>query len=222
MKPQPLPLDLYLVTDSALAAPRALVDVVAAAVRGGVSLVQLREKQLPAPAFTALAREVLGITRPAGVPLLINDNVEVALAAGADGVHVGQSDVPWQDVRRRLGPDAIIGLSVESWTQAIAASEAKVDYLGVSPVFCTPTKPELQHALGLDGLRAIRATTRLPLVAIGGMNADTAADTIRAGADGLAVVSAICAAPDPEAASRDLLAIIRAAKRARFKPGASA
>ena len=222
MKPHPLPLDLYLVTDSALAAPRALVDVVAAAVRGGATIVQLREKQLPAPAFTALARAVLAVTRPAGVPLLINDHIEVALAAGADGVHVGQSDATWREARRRLGPDAIIGLSVESWAQAIAAAEAEVDYLGVSPVFCTPTKPELSHALGLDGLRAIRAATRLPLVAIGGMNAGTAADAILAGADGVAVVSAICAADDPRAASRNLLTIIREAKRAMIQPGASA
>ncbi len=203
---------LYLVTDRPLCGGRPIEDVVAAAIRGGVTVVQVREKELSTRDFLDVASRIRAITRAAGVPLLINDRVDIALAVGADGVHVGQSDMPPHDARRLMGPDALIGLSVESRDDIAAAESTDVDYLGVSPVFCTPTKAELTRAWGLDGLRAARAQTRRPLVAIGGIHAGNAADVIAAGADGIAVVSAICAAFDPEVAARALRAQILAGR----------
>jgi len=208
-----LPLEalrLHLVTDSALCGARGILAVVEAAVRGGVTCVQLREKSLATRAFVERARALKAWLGPLGVPLLINDRVDVALACGADGVHVGQSDMAPEDVRR-LMPGGLIGLSVESLAQLDAAERAPVDYYGISPVFATRSKHDAAPALGLDGLRAIRAGTRRPLVAIGGIDAGNAARVMAAGADGLAVVSALCSSADPEAAARDL--------RARMAPG---
>ena len=208
-----LPLEalrLHLVTDSALCGARGMLAVVEAAVRGGVSCVQLREKSLDTRAFVERARALKAWLGPLGVPLLINDRVDVALACGADGVHVGQSDMAPEDVRR-LMPGGLIGLSVESLAQLAAAERAPVDYYGISPVFATRSKHDAAPALGLDGLRAIRAGTRRPLVAIGGIDAGNAADVMAAGADGLAVVSALCSSADPAAAAREL--------RARMSPG---
>lgn len=203
---------LYLVTDRELSLGRPLAFIVAEAMAGGATMVQLREKDCSTGTFIALARELLAITRPAGVPLIINDRVDVALAVDADGVHVGQSDMPADIARRLIGPDKILGLSVESLAQAEVAEKLPVDYLGVSPVFVTATKPEATQALGLEGLRAIRRVARKPLVAIGGMNQQTAAVTIAAGADGIAVVSAICSAPDPRSVAIALKTMIRKEK----------
>jgi len=198
-------LRLHLVTDSSLCGARGILAVVEAAVRGGVTCVQLREKSLDTRAFVERARALKAWLAPFGVPLLINDRVDVALACGADGVHVGQSDMAPEDVRR-LMPGGLIGLSVESLAQLDAAERAPVDYYGISPVFATRSKHDAAPALGLDGLRAIRAGTRRPLVAIGGIDAGNAAQVMAAGAGGLAVVSALCSSADPEAAARDLLA----------------
>lgn len=209
----PLPLALYLVTDRTLARGRPLEEIVAAALRGGVTMVQLREKECSTREFIALAERILPLTRACGAPLIINDRVDVALAVDADGVHLGQSDMSCAIARRLLGPDRIIGLSVESTEQAEAAQACDADYLGVSPIHTTPTKPELETGLGLDGLRRIRAIARQPLVAIGGMNAHTIPDALAAGADGVAVVSALCAANDPEAAARELAALVRTHSR---------
>lgn len=200
---------LYLVTDRTLTGDRPLEDVVAAALRGGVTAVQLREKDASTREFIRLAERILALTRPLRVPLIINDRVDVALASGADGAHLGQSDMPVDIARRLMGPDKIIGLSVESVDQAEAAQALDVNYLGVSPIFLTPTKTDLETALGLEGLRRIRAVSRLPLVAIGGVNARTVPDVMKAGADGVAVVSAICSVADPEQAARELAALIR-------------
>ena len=198
-------LRLHLVTDSALCGERGVLAVVEAAVAGGVSCVQLREKQLETRAFVGRARALKAWLAPRGVPLIINDRVDVALASGDDGVRVGQSDMAPADVRR-LMPGALIGLSVESLAQLEAAEAAPVDYYGVSPVFSTATKADAAPALGLAGLAAIRARTARPLVAIGGIHAVNAAAVLAAGADGLAVVSALCAAADPAAAARLLSA----------------
>jgi thiamine-phosphate pyrophosphorylase len=198
-------LRLCLVTDSALCGERGVLAVVEAAVRGGASSVQLREKTLGTRAFVERARALQALLRPLGVPLIINDRLDVALACGADGVHVGQGDMPPEEVRRQM-PQALIGLSLEALAQLPAAERAPVDYYGVSPVFATPTKQDAAPALGLAGLRAIRAGTRRPLVAIGGIHVDNAASVMAAGADGLAVVSALCAAADPAAAARALRA----------------
>jgi len=200
-------LRLHVVTDAVLCGTRGVEAVVAAATRGGATCVQLREKRLDTRTFVERARALKTLLAPLGVPLIVNDRVDVALAAGADGVHVGQNDMAVQDVRR-LMPHALIGLSVESAVQLRAAEHAAVDYFGVSPVFATPSKPDAAPALGLDGLRALRALTTRPLVAIGGIDANNAAAVLDAGADGLAVVRALCAAADPAAAASVLRRII--------------
>lgn len=201
-------LGLYLVTDRELCLGRPVERIVEAALRGGVSCVQLREKSLPTGAFVELARAIKSILEPGGVPLIINDRIDVALAAGADGVHLGQSDLSCLDARKLLGPGAIIGLSVESMDQALDAEVRDADYLGVSPIFATPTKPDIRTAWGLDGLRRLRSRSSHVLIAIGGINPSNAAQVLEAGADGLAVVSAICSAPDPENAARRLREIV--------------
>lgn len=203
-----LDLGLVLVTDRALCSGRPLEDVVQAAVRGGVSAVQLREKKCQPGEFIAIARRLKSVLQPNGVPLIINDRVDVALASGADGVHLGQRDLPVREARRLLGRDAIIGLSVETPAQALDAESLDVDYLGVSPIFSTPTKPDAGAPWGLEGLRSLRARTRRVLVAIGGIDASNAESVLAAGADGLAVVSAICASADPEAAARRLRNVV--------------
>jgi thiamine-phosphate pyrophosphorylase len=200
---------VYLVTDRDLSLGRPLEWIVEQALLGGVSMVQLREKDGETRAFVELAARVQKLTRSRKVPLIINDRIDVALAVDADGVHLGQSDMPYEVARRLLGADKIIGLSVESVEQAHAAEQLDVDYLGVSPVYFTPTKAELQQALGLEGLRHIRAISRHPLVAIGGMNRDTVPAVMEAGADSVAVVSAICSAADPHAAAAELARLCR-------------
>jgi thiamine-phosphate pyrophosphorylase len=199
---------LYLVTDSSLSLGRPIASIVEAAARGGVSAVQLREKSCPADTYIGLARDIKKLLAPFGIPLMINDRVDVALAAGADGVHLGQSDMPAADARKMFGPAAIIGLSVETLDQAAAAENLDVDYLGVSPIFRTPTKADTGEPWGLNGLRKLRALSRHRLVAIGGIDSSNAERVLAAGADGLAVVSAICAAANPEAAARLLHGII--------------
>ena len=194
-------LRLYLVTDQALTRGRSLEDVVAAAVAGGVGCVQLREKALATGEFLARAVALKRLLAPVGVPLVINDRIDVALACGADGVHLGQSDLPPEEARRLLPPHVFIGWSVETPEDVRRAASLPVDYLGVSPVFATPTKTDTRPAWGLAGLRQVRAMTALPLVAIGGIHCGNAAEVLRAGADGLAVVSALCAADDPRAAA---------------------
>lgn len=203
---------LCLVTDRGLCGDRLLEDVVMQAVRGGVACVQLREKELSTRAFLEEPARIKALLSPLHIPLLINDRVDVALAVGADGVHVGQSDMPCELVRRLMGPDAIIGLSVETWEEVERAQDQPVDYLGVSPIFETPTKTDTRCAWGLQGLARIQAYSRHPLVAIGGLNASNLADAVRAGADGIAVVSAICAATDPRRAAQGLNQRLQAAK----------
>lgn len=195
-------LRLYLVTDQALCRGRTLAEVVAAAVQGGVSCVQLRDKHLPTRDFLAQAVALKELLAPLGIPLVVNDRVDVALACGADGVHLGQGDLPPEEARRLLPPDVFIGWSVESPQDVERSAALPVDYLGVSPVFATPTKTDTKEPWGLDGLRRVRAMTGLPLVAIGGIHPGNAGEVLRAGADGLAVVSALCAADDPCAAAR--------------------
>ncbi|HEX5658537.1 MAG TPA: thiamine phosphate synthase [Polyangiales bacterium] len=197
-------LALYLVTDRALCRGRTLSQLVEAAVRGGVTAVQLREKALDTRAFLAEARALKLLLKPLGIPLVINDRVDVALACEADGVHLGQGDMPIEDARRLLPAHVFLGLSVETMAHVHASASLPVDYLGVSPIFATPTKTDTARPWGLDGLREVRAHTKLPLVAIGGIHEGNARALREAGADGLAVVSAICAAEDPERAAAAL------------------
>jgi thiamine-phosphate pyrophosphorylase len=216
MIPRPRPdWSLYLVTDRTLLGKRHPEKVVAAAVAGGVTAVQLREKNLPDREFIGIAARLKALLRPLGVPLIVNDRPDVALASEADGVHLGQRDSSPAEARRILGPGALIGLSVETEIQAKEAGFQDIDYLGVSAVFATPTKADTATIWGLDGLRRLRLLTRHPLVAIGGINASNVAAVIEAGADGVAVVSAILGAESPEEAARDLLRKIKEARLSR-------
>ncbi|PRD64099.1 thiamine phosphate synthase, partial [Malikia granosa] len=173
-------LRLHLVTDAVQCGERGLLAVVQSAVRGGVTCVQLREKSLDTRAFVERARALKALLSPLRIPLLVNDRVDVALAAGADGVHVGQSDMAPQDVRR-LMPGALIGLSIESWQQMHEAERAPVDYYGISPVFATSSKADAAPALGLAGLQQLRRMTARPLVAIGGIQVGNVAAVMAAG-----------------------------------------
>jgi thiamine-phosphate pyrophosphorylase len=206
---------LYLVTDRALCGHRTVDEVVLMALRGGAACIQLREKDLSTRNFVEEAQRIKAIMAPFRTFLIINDRIDVALAIGADGVHIGQRDMPCEIARKLMGPHAMIGLSVETWEDVERARTLDVDYLGVSPVFETPTKTDTRGHWGIEGLKRIRAATRLPLVAIGGLNASNARDAIRAGADSIAVVSAICAAPDPQRAALELHDIIQSALEQR-------
>ncbi|MDR5813112.1 thiamine phosphate synthase [Caballeronia sp. LZ033] len=204
-------LSLYLVLDPVQCGGHdATVQVARAALEGGATLVQLRAPEWHKRAWFDLARDILPLTRAHGVPFVINDHVDVALAAGADGVHVGQRDLPAGVVRDMLGPDALIGLSVSNLEETAAADALAgvIDYLGAGPVYATPTKTDASTPCGIDGLAAIRAAARFPTVAIGGIQANNAADVLRARPAGLAVVSALCRAADPRAAAAALRATI--------------
>lgn len=201
-------LRLYLVTDSGLSLGRPLDEIVGEAVAGGVTMVQLREKEASTRDFVELALRLKPVCKAAGVPLIINDRIDVALAVDADGVHIGQSDMPYEVARRLLGPDKIIGLSVENFDDLERANGLDVDYVGISPVYGTPTKTDTAEPFGLEGLRRAVELSVHPTVAIGGMNAQTIGEVIAAGADGVAVVSAICSAPSPREATRELLRVI--------------
>ena len=206
-------LDVYFVTNRELSKGRPIEDIVAAAAQGGATIIQLREKECSTREFIDIGNRVKNILASYNVPLIINDRLDVALAIDADGIHVGQSDMPCKIARKYLGPDKIIGLSVESIQDARDAEALDVDYLGVSPIYFTPTKTDFKRELGLDGLREIKSFSRFPLVGIGGLNATNAGDVIKNGGDGVAVVSAICSADNPEAATRELVNIVNAAKK---------
>lgn len=208
----PFDLSLYLVTDPRLVAARGLEATVAAAVKGGATLVQLRNPDAHGRVLTEEARALKALLAPLGIPLIVNDRVDVAHAAGADGVHLGQDDLTPAEARAILGPDAIVGLSVGNPGEFAASELSGVDYLGVGPVRGTGTKADAGQAIGLEGVAAVRALTRLPIVAIGGIDLSIAADAIRAGSDGIAVVSAICAAHDPKEAAAALKAAIASAR----------
>ena len=203
---------VYLVTDRELARGRTTLEIAAAAIRGGVSCIQLREKSCSTREFIDEALAIRSLLARHEIPLIINDRVDVALAIKADGIHLGQKDMPCSMARQLIPESMIVGISVESLDDAIAAQKDGADYLGVSPIYSTPTKTDTAQPLGLEGLRSIRSEVDLPLVGIGGLNADNAEAVIHNGADGVAVVSAIVAADDPEAATRALSEIVRLAK----------
>jgi thiamine-phosphate pyrophosphorylase len=200
-------LRLCLVTDRGLAAGRSVVDVALAAVRGGATMVQLREKEATTRAFVDEARALKAALAPFGVPLAINDRLDVALAIDADGLHVGQDDMPVETARRLMGPGKFIGLSITAVEQVLRPDAEAADYLGVGPIYAQQTKADAAAPLGVDGLRRLRGLTGKPIVAIGGLTSDNSAPVLAAGADGLAVVSAIVAAADPEAAARRFKAL---------------
>lgn len=206
---KPFDLSLYLVTDRPLSGGRDMAWIVREAAAGGVTMVQLREKECSTAEFVQLARELKAALTPLGIPLIINDRVDVALAVDADGVHIGQSDMPYATARKLLGSDKIIGLSVETMDEVIAANALDVDYIGISPVYATPTKTDTLTPFGLDGVDEVMRCSRHRCVAIGGMNRDTVGEVIAHGVEGVAVVSAIVAAPSPREAAAELAGIIR-------------
>lgn len=193
-------LRLILVTDPALTARRGLLETVRAAVAGGVTSVQLRDKAMPDAEMIPLARALMAELAPAGVRLMVNDRVAVAAATGAD-LHIGQEDGDSATARAAIGAEAILGLSVTRMDEVGTVDPAVVDYVGLGPVFATSTKPDAAPPLGLDGFRTVGARLPVPFVAIGGVDAANAGAVMVAGAAGIAVVSAICAADDPAAAA---------------------
>ena len=213
MKIKNIDYSLYLVTDRGLARGRSTLEIVRAAVQGGVTCVQLREKECSTLDFIEQAITIKDFLKTRGVPLIINDRVDVALAIEADGVHLGQTDMPLKIAKKILADSMIIGISAESLEDAIEAEKGGADYLGVSPIYGTPTKTDTAPPLGLDGLRAIRQAVHVPLVGIGGLNRDNSAAVIQNGGDGVAVVSAIVATDDPEAAAGELKQLIDEAKK---------
>lgn len=185
-----------------------LQECVRAAVQGGVSMVQLREKKCSTREFIEKAGSLKKMLALYNIPLIINDRLDVALAVGADGLHIGQNDIPYKTARRLLGPDAIIGLSIETFEDAEEAKDFDVDYLGVSPVFATATKFDIKEPWGLEGLKMLREQTNQRLIGIGGINARNCHEVMMAGADGVAVVSAICYAKNPCFAAQELKKIV--------------
>ncbi len=201
------PYRLYLVTDDQqdLAA---LKNVVKEAVAGGVTMVQVREKQGDIRCFIERALAVKAILQGTGVPLIINDRVDVALAVDADGVHLGQSDMPAETARRLMGNDKLLGLSIENEQQLIEAESLPVDYLGLSAIFATPTKTNIKKEWGIEGLAKAVAQSSFPIVAIGGINASNLDAIIATDVDGVALVSAICHATSPKSVARNFSSLM--------------
>lgn len=194
---------LYLCTDRGLMTSATIEESVEAAVRGGATVVQLREKDCSSREFYELGLRVREITARYGVPLFVNDRADIALAVGADGVHVGQSDLPCRAVRA-IAPGMLVGVSASSLAEAVQAERDGADYLGVGAMFATGTKTDAE-IVSMEELEAIRRAVSIPIVVIGGINKQTLGNFKGTGVNGLAVVSAIVAQPDPEAAARELL-----------------
>ena len=199
---------LYLVTDRTLTKGRSTKEIVDAAVSGGITCVQLREKHCGTREFLDKALSLRPLLKTRNIPLIINDRLDIALAVEADGVHLGQSDMPIGMARKIAGNSLIIGISAESAEDALRAEQEGADYIGISPVFATATKTDTAPPLGLEGIRKIRTLVDIPLVGIGGINQDNAESVIVVGADGIAVVSAIVSATDPAGASKKLKNLI--------------
>lgn len=204
-------LSVYLVGNEGVAqsAGMTLEESIEQALRGGTSFVQIREKDMSPEQLTRLSQKVLRLTKKAGVPLVINDDVEVALAVDADGVHVGQSDMSAREVRQLIGEHRILGVSAYTVAQAKKAEADGADYIGIGPVFLTKTKRDADAPMGLETLEAITSSVSIPTVAIGGITPINATSVMQAGVDGLAVISAIIGQGDPEAASRCLLRMVK-------------
>ncbi|MBN1434004.1 thiamine phosphate synthase [Candidatus Fermentibacterales bacterium] len=201
---RPFALRLCLVTDPGMRWSRHLATCVLESIEGGVTAVQYRSKIADPDRAVREASDLAQVCHRAGVPIIVNDHIRVALEAGCDGVHLGQSDDPVELAREILGDRAIVGLTVTGQEDVLRAPAALIDYFGLSSVFATSTKPDAPDPLGLDGIERVRRLTRVPIVAIGGINRSNAASCIRSGADGIAVVSAIMESPDPRAESAAL------------------
>jgi len=212
----------YLVTQASLSAGRSTPEVVAAAVEAGVDIVQVREKDTPARERLKLARGVREQTRAAGVPMVVNDRVDIAAAADADGVHLGDDDLPVPAAREQLGEDALIGRSVSTPEAAREAEAAGADYLGVGAVYATGSKADIgdeEYDIGLEPVREIDEAVDIPFVGIGGVTPENAAEVVGAGADGVAVITAITAAGDPGRATQQLEAAVAEGRKRRGNAG---
>ncbi len=205
-------LTLYLVAGGEAVAGRPLAEVIEAAVHGGVTLVQLREKTMLDAAMIELAKDIIKRLQPYDIPLIINDRVEVALAAGAAGVHLGLDDIETARARALLGPDKILGVSAGTPAEAALVDPALADYAGVGSLYPTATKPDAGPPIGIEGLVALSRDIPVPVVAIGGIGVAQAEAVMASGVAGIAVVSAICGAVDPEVAARDLRRAIAAGR----------
>jgi len=199
---------LYLVTDDQQDLAT-LKRVVSKAVQGGVTMVQVREKHGDVRAFITRALAVKQILQGTNVPMIINDRVDVALAVDADGVHLGQSDMPAHIARQLIGPNKILGLSIENEQQLAEADALPIDYIGLSAIYATPSKTNTKKHWGINGLKMALNTTTLPIVAIGGINQSNIPALTATGVHGLALLSAICHADDPKAASEYLLSLMK-------------
>jgi thiamine-phosphate diphosphorylase len=202
---------LYVVLDRTSARGRDLVELLALALAGGSRMIQLREKEWPSGRVLPLAEKLRAACAAAGATFIVNDRVDLALAVGADGVHLGQDDLPARAARPLLRPGMILGISTHSVEQARAAQADGADYVAVGSMFATTSKADFQ-LVGPDLIRKLRGEIRVPLVGIGGITPDNVPEVIRAGADGVAVISAVCAAADPKAAAARFLTQIRAAR----------
>lgn len=202
MKPE-IDYTLYLVTDRELMSSASVEESVRQAIAGGCTVVQLREKSLSSRDFYEAARSIREITSRSGIPFIVNDRLDIALAVDADGVHVGQEDLPCGEARRIMGNGKIVGVSVSSLREALAARDAGADYLGVGAMYVTGTKADADLT-SMEELNAIRAAIDLPIVVIGGINAETIPNFRGTGIDGIAVVSAIVASADAAGAARKL------------------
>ncbi len=208
-----LDLSVYVITDRQVGRGQHHEEMAAAAIAGGATVLQLREKMATTSQLLDMAKQTLNITRRAGVPLIINDRVDIALAVDAEGVHVGPDDLPVVVARRLLGPNRIVGASAGTEAEARAAEQDGADYLGVGSVFGTSSKPDAGSPIGVEALRRIAQAVRIPILAIGGITHANAPEAIRAGAVGVAVISAIMAGQNIQEATSRLVDVIRAARR---------
>ena len=199
---------LYVITGQAFLKGRRLEDVIAAAIRGGADTIQLREKDLNGRELLASGQLLRRVTRELGARLIVNDRIDVARAIDADGVHLGQNDLPIEVARAILGPDKLVGLSTHNVEEAVAAERAGANYIGLGPMKPTTTKLDTEPVVGPIGVREVRRHVKLPIVAIGGIKQEDVAEIIRSGANAVAIISAIVGSDDVEAAARNIRSIV--------------
>lgn len=209
---KPFDLSLYLVLDPDLCQQHSMLETACLAVAGGTTVIQVRHKRASTAERIALARSVKDTLRDTSALVVMNDDIDAAIEAGVDALHIGQRDVTPAVARARIGPQMILGLSVNSEHAAHAVDPTLVDYVGVGPVFATPTKPDHEQPIGFAGLARIVAASPVPAVAIGGLKQQHVNDVLASGASGMAVVSAICGTPDPRQAAQELWKRILAAR----------
>lgn len=210
--PKPFDLSVYVITDTRLSRERSIADIVVAAIAGGATCIQLREKDLPTRELYNKAKILRELTQRQGITFIVNDRLDIAMAVEADGVHLGQDDLPASTGRRILPPQMILGITARNLPQALQFERDGASYLGVGAVYGTETKDNTGTPIGLQGLAEIARGVRIPVVGIGGINAQRAGEVIRAGASGVAVVSAIVAAADVAAATQEIARAVNDAR----------